>query len=62
MESIPWQMVGQKFEANLNVIPLGGYVMVLGVEFKETMSPVVFFTPVKVRSPSTKRVKRNITA
>lgn len=37
-----WLMEGRKFSADLNVIPLGGYDIILGVKWMKTVSPVTF--------------------
>lgn len=42
VESGQWLMGGRKFSADLNVIPLGGYDIILGVKWMKTVSPVTF--------------------
>lgn len=42
INALIWRMANQTFNTNLNVIPLGGYDTVLGVEWMETMSPITF--------------------
>lgn len=37
-----WSMAGHKFSTHVNVIPLGGYDIILGVEWMSLASPVTF--------------------
>lgn len=39
---VKWNMSGKSFVSNLNVIPSGGYDLILGVNWMKLVSPVVF--------------------
>lgn len=42
IDNIKWCMAETQFEANMNIIPLGGYDMILGVNWMKTVSPITF--------------------
>lgn len=42
VSSLSWQMEDKLFEAEVNVIPLGGYDLILGVKWMKTVSPITF--------------------
>lgn len=42
LEEVQWQMSNQKFSSRMNVIPLGGYDIILGVKWMSDVSPVTF--------------------
>lgn len=40
--SVSWRMAGRTFNADMNVITLGGYDLILGVKWMQTISPITF--------------------
>lgn len=42
IESVQWTMAGEDFKASANVIPLGGYDLILGDDWMSMVSPVTF--------------------
>lgn len=42
MESVEWSMADKKFTSPMNIIPLGGYDIILGVQWMRSVSPVIF--------------------
>lgn len=42
VESGQWSMEGRSFNTTLNVIPLGGYDIILGVSWMKSVSPITF--------------------
>lgn len=42
IDRLTWSMAGRSFSATVNVIPLGGYDLILGVEWLSYVSPVTF--------------------
>lgn len=42
VENLEWSMAGECFETDVHVLPLGGYDLILGVEWMTSVSPVTF--------------------